>query len=185
MSTYPTKTWGAAGDGGFVVGDDTDLLARVRRLGNHGATGLHEHAEVSGCVGTNSRLDSIQAAILLGHAPLLAARVSRRREIAAEYDRDLPRAILPLRRSAGSPVQQYVIRFAKREALRAHLANRGIETAIYYPHALGDQPAMHARARAETPVARALCTELLALPVHEGMTPAEVALVLEACSEVC
>ncbi len=183
ISTYPTKTWGGAGDGGFVVGDDPELLSRIRLLGSHGAAGGHHHEPVAGAVGRNSRLDAIQAAVLLGHAPALADRVARRRAIAAAYDAGLPPEIRALRRSPGSPVHQYVVRAPERDRLRHHLAARGIETAVYYPKPLGDQPALRGRARGDTPVARALCGELLALPVHDGLADEDVARVLEACSE--
>lgn len=183
ISTYPTKTWGSAGDGGFVIGDDPELLGRVRMLGSHGSAGGHHHVEIAGAVGRNSRLDAIQAAILLGHAPALAERLARRRAIAAAYDAGLPPEIRPLRRSPGSPVHQYVVRAPDRDRLRHHLAMRGIETAIYYPKPLGDQPALSDRARGDTPVARALCAELVALPVHEGLGDDDLARVLEACSE--
>ena len=184
VSAYPTKTWGASGDAGFVLGDDPALLGRVRRLGNHGATGPHHHEPIDGMVGRNSRLDAVQAAVLLGHAPRLAARVARRRAIAARYDRELPPTFRPLARGPGHPVHHYVVRVPDRARIRAALEAAGVETAIYYPRPLHHQPALAGRARGETPVADALCTSLLALPVHDALDDDAVAAVLAACAEV-
>jgi dTDP-4-amino-4,6-dideoxygalactose transaminase len=184
VSTYPTKTWGAAGDGGFVIGDDLDLLERVRRLGNHGAIGPHQHVAIGGHVGRNSRLDAVQAAILLGHAGAVPQRVARRRAVAARYDAELPRAFRPLARSPGSAVHQYAVCVRDRDAVRVRLAEMQVETAIYYPRPLQRQPALAGRARGDTPVADALCAELLALPIHDSLTDVEASRVIEACALV-
>lgn len=183
ISTYPTKTWGASGDGGFVIGDDPELLARARRLANHGMDGVpHHHEAVGGVVGRNTRLDALQAAVLLAHAPRVAARVARRREIAARYDRELPPAIRPVPRDEGSPVHQYAVRHPRRDAIRAALAERGIETGIYYPTPLDRQPALGGVGKC--PVADTICASIFALPVHEGLTDEEVSAVLAAAHEV-
>lgn len=180
ISTYPTKTWGAAGDGGFVIGDDPELLRRVRRLANHGMDGVpHHHPAVEGVVGRNTRLDAMQAAVLLGHAPRIPARVARRQDIAARYDAALPAAMRPLPRDEGSPVHQYAVLSADRDRVRAALAEKGVETAVYYPTPLHRQPAL-AGNTARCPVADRLCRELFALPVHEGLDDDDVAVVLDA-----
>jgi dTDP-4-amino-4,6-dideoxygalactose transaminase len=184
VSTYPTKTWGSAGDGGFVIGDDDALLDRVRLLGSHGANEPHHHLPIGRHVGRNSRLDAVQAAVLLGHADRVPDRVARRRAIALRYDAELPRIFRPLSRSPGSPVHQYVARVAGRDAVRARLREKGIETAIYYPRPLQHQPALVGRARGETPVAEALCRAILALPIHEGLTDLDVDRVIRACREI-
>jgi len=160
--------------------DDPALLARVRLLGNHGGTGPHHHERVGPHVGRNSRLDAIQAAVLLGHAGAVPDRVARRRALAERYDRALPPGFRPLARSAGSPVHQYAVRVADRDAVRARLAERGIETAVYYPRPLQRQPALAGLARGDTPVADRLCAELLALPIHEGLTEEDADRVIAA-----
>jgi len=180
ISTYPTKTWGAAGHGGFVVGDDAELVSRLRLLSCHGASGSHHHDSIDGCVGRNSRLDALQAAVLLAHAPRVMDRVQRRRAMAVRYDNGLPSTYRPLARSDGSSVHQYVIRTPQRDRVQAHLRERGIDTAVYYPTPLGRQPALAHAVRRPTPVADALCAELLALPVHAGMSDADVDVVLDA-----
>ena len=179
VSTYPTKLWGAAGDGGFVVGDDRALLERVRALGNHGATGMHLHdAVVAGWVGRNSRLDALQAAVLVGRAETMGAVLAHRRSLIAAYDALLPAGVRPLRRSEGSPASPYVVRVAHRDDVMARLEAAGIGVSIYYPRSLAAQPALGG-ARS-TPVADALSMELLALPLHRGMELCDVERVVDA-----
>lgn len=179
VSTYPTKTWGGAGDGGFVVGDDPELLDRVRRLGRHGTTEPNVHHPVHGAVGRNSRLDAVQAAVLLGHEEAIAARVARRRAIAARYDASLPPGLRALPRDPGSPVHQYVVLASHRTELVARLTAAEVQWAIYYPRTLGDQPALAHAVVHPTPVADHLCAQMLALPAHAGMTDEQVDRVLE------
>lgn len=177
VSFYPTKTLGAAGDGGMVLSDDPELLARVTRLTHHGMPENYVHERVSGHIGGNSRLDALQAAVLLGHLHDLVPRVALRRRHAARYDAELPGAVRRLPRSVGHPVHQYVVRADNRDALRAFLATRGVETALYYPRTTGDQPALRGPA---TPNASAYCETTLALPVHECLTEPDVTTVIEA-----
>lgn len=179
-SFYPTKTLGAAGDAGIVLADDPVVAARARRLGSHGMPAPYLHERVGGHVGGNSRLDALQAAVLLAHLDDLPARVARRRAIAATYDAELPDSVLPLLRGAGHPVHHYVVRASDRDALQRALAAAEIETAVYYPRTVADQPAMAGIPAAPTPNATAFCAEALALPVHEGLTDDDVARVL-AC----
>jgi len=182
VSTYPTKTWGAAGEGGFVVGEG-DLLQRVRSLGNHGATRTaHVHVAVAGAVGRNSRLDAIQAAVLLGHAPAVARRVARRRALAARYDAGLPVSIEAFPRDEGSPVQQYVVHVENRPEVQSALSAAGVPWQVYYPRPLGDQPALEHAIRHPTPRAARFCETALALPIHAGLSDADVDRVLEVLS---
>lgn len=183
LSAYPTKTWGAAGDAGFVAGDDEDLLERVRRLGNHGAVEPGVHARLGGHTGRASRLDAVQAAVLLGHAEVLAERIERRRRLARRYDDGLPPGVRPLPRQAGSSVHQYCVLVRERDRVRQALEGRGIATAVYYPVPLQRQPALRACRAGPTPVADALCAEILALPIAD-CGEAEVERVLAALHEV-
>lgn len=183
LSTYPTKTWGSAGDGGFVAGDDDALIERVRLLANHGTEAPHRHTLVSGHTGRASRLDALAAAVLLGHASVLDARIARRRALAEQYDAGLPPSLRPLPRDAGSAVHQYCVRAEDRDRIAAGLAERGIATAIYYPTPLHRQPALQGCRAAPTPVADALCREILALPIHD-LGPAQVDIVLGALREL-
>jgi dTDP-4-amino-4,6-dideoxygalactose transaminase len=175
VSAYPTKTWGAAGDAGFVLGDDRTLLDRVRALGHHGMVAPHEHEAVGATVGRNCRIDAIQAAVLLAQAPEIDRRITRRREIAARYDASLPADLRPVARGPDHPVHQYVIRCQDRARWQARFAEADIETAVYYPRPLADQPALRGRVRAgPCPNAARFCDEALALPVDDALTDAEV-----------
>ncbi len=167
LSAYPTKTWGAAGDAGFVAADDPELLARVRSLGVHGAREPGVHGTEGGHAGRASRLDAVQAAVLLGHARVLEARVERRRALARRYDAQLPERLRPLPRSEGASVSQYVVRVDRRDALAAALRERGVETAVYYRRPLTRQPALEGCRRGPAPVAERLADEVLALPIAD------------------
>ena len=186
VSTYPTKTWGGCGDGGFVVGDDAVLLEKVRRLGRHGQVRNqppHTHDRVGDHTGRNSRLDAIQAAFLLASATTLEQRVHRRRAIAARYDAELPATVEPLPRDSGSPVHHYVCRTADRDVLQQKLMDAGVQTAVYYPRPLHHQAALMDRCATPpeaTPMANRLCAEMLALPVHATLSDADVDRVIEA-----
>ncbi|MBX2801662.1 MAG: DegT/DnrJ/EryC1/StrS family aminotransferase [Myxococcales bacterium] len=174
VSAYPTKTWGAAGDAGFVLGDDPELERVVRALANHGSTGSDLHQAMDGCVGRASRLDAVQAAVLMAHAPEVARRVQRRRELADRFDAALPASILPLPRQPGCSVHQYCVLAEDREALVRHLDAAGVGWAIYYGRPLSEQPALTSFPHRETPVARWMCERLLALPVRASLTEEEV-----------
>lgn len=167
LSAYPTKTWGAAGDAGFVLTDDDAIAERVRALGNHGQRTPGRFERIEGHAGRASRLDAVQAAVLLAHGEQLAQRLTRRRELARRYDAGLPEGMQPLPRSPGSAVHQYVVRTPRRAEVVRHLAACGIGAAVYYPATLRAQPALAGCRSAPTPVADRLAEELLALPVHD------------------
>ena len=183
-SLYPTKTLGAAGDAGVVLCADALTRERAWGLANHGQRAPHDHHALDGLVGTNSRMDALQSAVLLAHAPALPARIARRRALAAHYDDALPGWMRRLPRDAGHPVHQYVVRVPARERVRAALLEAGIETAVYYPRPLGDQPALAQWARTPTPNADAFCREALALPVHEHLSDDDAAHVVDACRRI-
>lgn len=174
VSAYPTKLWGAAGNAGFVVGDDPDALDRVRRLREHAMHGPHLHHRVGPWVGRNARLDALQAAVLVGHATGLDARLARRRALLARYEATLPAHVRPLPRTEGSPAAPFVVRTPRRDAAVAALTGAGIGCSVYYPRSLADQPALAGSPHRPTPVADALCRELLALPLHASMEASDV-----------
>ncbi len=182
VSFYPTKTLGAAGDGGCVFTDDIEVMRKLKLLTHHGMPTPYFAERVDGVVGANSRLDAIQAAILTVHLSDMPRRVFNRRKTAAIYDRELPPDIRRLPRSPGHPVHQYVVQLPEtvgREGVMRRLADQGVESAIYYPCSLSAQPALRDYAR-PTPNADAFCASCLALPVHEALTEAEVGRVVEA-----
>lgn len=182
VSFYPTKILGVLGDGGMVLCDDPDLAARVRELGFHGQRAAHRHHLTEGAMGGNSRLDAIAAGALLAQLPDLGARIGLRQAIAARYDAVTGELSVP--RDPGSPVSIYCIRHPDRDALRTRLQAEGIQTAIYYPRSLTEQPALAGCPRQPTPNAERFCAQAVALPCYEGMPAADVEATcsaLEAC----
>jgi dTDP-4-amino-4,6-dideoxygalactose transaminase len=179
-SFYPSKNLGCFGDGGAVTGNDEELLARVRCLANHGQVGRYRHARV----GVNSRLDSLQAAVLNCRLPRLDADNERRRAIAGRYreamDGLADLALLVDREETYSVYHQFTVRAARRDALQEQLAARGVGSSVHYPTPLYGQPAVAARERIpELPVAAVAAREVLSLPMFPQLTDAEVE---EVCS---
>lgn len=179
VSFYPTKTLGAAGDAGMVLTDSAEAQLALHRLTHHGMPAPNVHERVGGIIGANSRTDAIQAAILLAHLDDLPARMVARRATAAKYDSELPEWVSRLPREAAHAVHQYVVRVPNRDALRAHLLERGVETAVYYPIPLSRQAALAEFTHALTPNADRFCAQSLALPVHECLSETDVAQVID------
>ncbi len=167
VSFYPTKVLGGAGDGGMVLTDDAALSQRVRGLANHGGP-HHDYP------GSNSRLDALQAAVLLAYLAALEGRLQRRRHIASALDSASGGRALP--RDPGSPVTVWALRHSDRAGLAAALEAEGIQTRIYYPQPLSSFPAMKGRSRTAGPLSHAiaLCQEVLAVPCHADLTDDEV-----------
>jgi len=181
FSFYPTKNLGALGDGGAVVTNDRALAARIRRLRNGGQIDRYRHEEA----GVNSRLDELQAAILRARLPRLGRWTERRRALASRYRRLLADAVgidLPSERDPGHVYHLFVVRVRDahaeaRSALQTSLASRGIETLIHYPVPIPRQPALAAVEPHECPAATRACAEVLSLPLHPGLSDAEVDMV--------
>lgn len=178
FSFYPGKNLGAYGDAGMVVSDDADFAARVRRIANHGG-GQDKYDNV--VVGTNSRLDSLQAAVLRVKLRRLEAWNAERRERVAAYDRALagvPGVTTPREASgARSAWHLYTIRVRDgRDALQARLAARQIATAVHYPRPIHLQPAMAAAGGrpGDLPVSEQLSREVLCLPLYPELPQGDV-----------
>ena len=175
FSFYPTKNLGAMGDAGLVVTSDAALAERVRRLRNHGGHAAYQHPEVGG----NFRLDTLQAAILAAKFPYLDGWHARRRERAAYYDEHLavPGIELPVAAWGRErhTYHQYVIRVPdRRDALRAHLAGRRIDSMIYYPVPLHRQSCFRhlGHPAGAFPCSEDAAVRSLALPIYPELTPA-------------
>jgi dTDP-4-amino-4,6-dideoxygalactose transaminase len=164
-SFYPGKNLGALGDGGAVTTNDPDLARKIRMLGNYGSLRKYEHR----FAGLNSRLDSVQAAVLGVKLRVLDDWNARRHRIAGIYHSglgDLPLSLPPVAARTEPVWHLYVIRHAQREALAAHLADAAIQTGLHYPVACADQPAYAALGLAATcPQARFLASKVLSLPI--------------------
>ncbi len=179
FSFYPTKNLGALGDGGAVCTNDRALADRLRRLRNYGSAEKYHHVEP----GSNSRLDTLQAAFLNTKLPHLDAANDRRRAVAHRYREglaDLTGLALPA--PSGSSVwHQFVIRSPARDRLQYALAVQGVGTCIHYPVAPYDQPCFtgqHDPAR--FPVATRLAATVLSLPMADYLSDEDVAHVIAA-----
>jgi dTDP-4-amino-4,6-dideoxygalactose transaminase len=175
FSFFPSKNLGAWGDGGMMVTQDDALAARLRKLRLHGGAKQYHHEEV----GTNSRLDTVQAAILLAKLPHLAAWSEGRRRNAAFYNEAF-KSFAPVCAPRTDPANehifhQYTIRAERRDELMAHLKADGIGCAVYYPIALHLQPcfANLGYARGSLPVTEAAMADVLSLPVYPELSPAQ------------
>ncbi len=176
FSFYPTKNLGALGDAGMTATDDAELAVALRERREYGWRDRY----VSACVGINTRLDPLQAAILGAKLPRLADDNARRRAIAARYDRGL--AGLPLelprrRGDCGHVFHQYVIQTGQRDLLREHLRAAQIGTGIHYPVPVHLQPAYQGRLGefpAGLPATTRAAREILSLPIYPQLSSAAV-----------
>jgi dTDP-4-amino-4,6-dideoxygalactose transaminase len=165
-SFFPSKNLGCYGDGGAMFTNDDALAKKLRRLANHGQTVKYQHD----VVGLNSRLDTLQAAVLLAKLPYLSEFEKQRRAVAARYDAALAEIVglsVPQRTVDSSHVfHQYTLKCdseAMRDALKKHLRDRGIPSMIYYPIALHRQTAY--KQVVNLPVSEDLCNRVLSLPI--------------------
>jgi len=171
-SFFPSKNLGAWGDGGMIVTSDDAAAERLRRLRLHGGAKQYHHDEV----GTNSRLDTLQAAVLLAKLPHLAAWSAKRREHAAYYTRafqDVPQVTPPAVDAANEHIfHQYTIRAERRDALQAHLKQEGIGHAVYYPIPLHRQPcfAHLGYQDGRLPQAERAARAVISLPIYPELT---------------
>jgi dTDP-4-amino-4,6-dideoxygalactose transaminase len=189
LSFYPTKNLAGCGDGGMVVTDDDRLAERVRLLRQQADASVlggrkYFHPEV----GFNSRLDELQAAVLRVKLPHLDAwNEARRRHAERYHDLLLGSGVrLPAPSVEGSHVYcLYTVRSRRRDALRAHLRDRGVGTEIYYPLPLHLQQAYRATGGREGdhPVAEGLAREVLSIPVYPELSEQQVGWVARAIRE--
>jgi dTDP-4-amino-4,6-dideoxygalactose transaminase len=189
FSFYPSKNLGAFGDAGLLAADDdTALIDRTRMMRTHGMVSRYHHSLVGG----NFRMDALQAAILRVKAPYLAAWTGGRRDNARRYAALFREAALidsvtlPVEPPDGRHIfNQFVIRVARRDALREHLTARGIGTEIYYPVPLHLQPCLGylGGRRGDFPEAERAAAESLALPVYPELTPAQQRTIVGAIAE--
>lgn len=182
FSFFPSKNLGAWGDGGMIVTRDATLAERLRRLRTHGGAKQYHHDEI----GTNSRLDTLQAAVLLAKLPHLAGWSAARRERAARYDAAFA-GLAGVRTPVVAPenehiYHQYTLRVERRDALKAHLGKLGIGCAVYYPIPLHLQPCFAALGyrQGQLPEAEGAAREVLSLPVYPELTDALQDQVVEA-----
>ena len=182
LSFFPSKNLGAWGDAGMMLTQDDVLAERLRKLRLHGGAKQYHHDEV----GTNSRLDTVQAAVLLVKLPHLGAWSAARRARAARYSDAFAShaAIQPPEIDPANEhiFHQYTIRAERRDGLAAHLKARGIGHAVYYPVGLHLQPCFsHLGYRpGRLPVTEAAMAEVLSLPIYPELTQTQQDAVIDA-----
>ncbi|MFN2183147.1 MAG: DegT/DnrJ/EryC1/StrS family aminotransferase, partial [Anaerolineae bacterium] len=172
FSFYPSKNLGAYGDAGAIVTDDAALAEKARMLRHGGQRGTFEHA----LLGTNSRLDEIQAAILRVKLAHLDNWNERRRSLAARYEAalsDRAELILPaVPQEAEHVFHLYVVRTPLRDRLRSYLDGTNVQTGVHYPKAVYMQPAYASLGyeKGACPHAEAAAREILSLPLFPQLS---------------
>ena len=189
FSFYPSKNLGCFGDGGMTVTRDAEVAKKMRSLRNYGAPSKYLHAEL----GTNSRLDTLQAAILKVKLPHLASWNSDRLRAARYYDTLLKplqeKGIYPIQNTSGNGhiYHLYVIRVTERfhldrDILQEKLTEAGISAGIHYPIPCHLQPAYQdlGYKKGDFPNTEILSKEILSLPMYPGITEAQIERVVDA-----
>ena len=182
FSFYPGKNLGAYGDAGAVVSQDEALIEQIRTLANHGRLEKYTHK----MEGVNSRLDTLQAAILRVKLRYLDEWNQKRRQIADAYREQLtsPGIALPIVHEHAEPVWHlFVIRLAEREQLQSLLKQAGIATGIHYPVPLHLQPAYEdRRSQYDLPNTERAAQEVLSLPMYPELRQEQIEAVCSAVS---
>lgn len=171
-SFFPTKPLGCYGDGGAVFTSDEDLAKAIRQIARHGQERRYHHVRV----GVNSRLDTIQAAILLPKLGVLDDELKHRQLTANRYARLLAEigtvAAPIIEEFNASAWAQYTVRVASRSKVQAHLMQAGVPTAVHYPAPLNKQPAVQDPS-AVLPVGDVVATEVMSLPMSPYLSEAD------------
>jgi len=175
FSFFPSKNLGGAGDGGMMVSNNAEYADRARLLCNHGARPKYYHA----IIGTNSRLDALQAAILRVKLKHLDRWSEKRAQNAKLYDSlfEGSRIGRPFRDARSRHIyNQYVVRHERRDELKKHLDERGIGNEVYYPVALHRQQcfAPLGYREGDMPQSEAAAKETLALPIYPELTEEQI-----------
>lgn len=177
-SFFPSKPLGCYGDGGAIFTSDDELAIIMRQIARHGQEKRYHHIRL----GVNSRLDTIQAAILLSKLDVLDWELAARERLANRYNELIsslaarnthatiqPPYIEPYNKSAWA---QYTIKVPNRDALRAKLESFGVPTVVYYPVPLNRQPAV-ADPKSFVPLGETAAGQVLSLPMHPYLTDRE------------
>lgn len=194
-SFFPSKNLGCYGDGGAVFTNNDALASQMRAIANHGMVVRYHHD----MVGVNSRLDSIQAAVLRAKLPHLSEYTAARQAAAAAYDRAFaqhPRLLIPARDSQSTHVfHQYTLRLVApdgidpatyRDSIREQLISRGIPAMVYYPVPLHLQKAYKSErhAKGSLPNAEHLAQCVLSLPMHTCLDPLQIEFITSNLLEI-
>ena len=179
-SFFPSKPLGCYGDGGAIFTNDEKLATVIRQIARHGQDRRYHHIRI----GVNSRLDTLQAAILLPKLEILDDEMRARRQVAATYTELLNEAGIittPFIESHNeSAWAQYTIQVDNRDQVQAKLKEQGIPTAVHYPIPLNKQPAV--ASDADLPVGDTVAQKVMSLPMHPYLTKQEQQIIVSALS---
>ncbi|VFR18643.1 Glutamate--UDP-2-acetamido-2-deoxy-D-ribohex-3-uluronic acid aminotransferase (PLP cofactor) [plant metagenome] len=182
-SFFPSKPLGCYGDGGAMFTNDDALATVLRQIARHGQEKRYHHVRV----GVNSRLDTMQAAILLAKLDIFEDEIALRNEVAEQYARRLATIpglglpeVQPYNRSVWA---QYTVQVNDRERLQSGLKERGVPTAVHYPVPLNKQPAVR-NDSAQLPIGDALSDRVMSLPFHPYLDASTLDRVASALSDV-
>jgi UDP-2-acetamido-2-deoxy-ribo-hexuluronate aminotransferase len=180
-SFFPSKPLGCYGDGGAIFTNDEALAKVIRQIARHGQDRRYHHIRV----GVNSRLDTLQAAILLPKLEILAEEIELRQQVASAYDRILGEHGIKttpyVEAHNVSAYAQYSIQVEDRESVQKVLQEAGVPTAVHYPIPLNKQPAV-ADAAAVLPVGDAVAQRIMSLPMHPYLKQDDQAHIASALS---
>lgn len=182
FSFYPGKNLGAMGDGGCVTTNDKELADKVRELGNYGSIIKYTHNEK----GVNSRLDTIQAAILDIKLKYLDTWNREKNNIAKQYLEGIKnkKVILPEVHEENYHIwHQFVIRVENREEFRKYLEANGISTLIHYPIAIHKQKAYSEYNELELPIAETYSKTVVSLPIYNGLKDEEIKYIIDVINK--
>jgi UDP-2-acetamido-2-deoxy-ribo-hexuluronate aminotransferase len=176
-SFFPSKPLGCYGDGGALFTDNDELALVMRQIARHGQDRRYHHVRV----GVNSRLDTLQAAILLAKLPLLDEELVLRGQVAETYRELIAAAGLAIAPYVAphnqSAFAQYTVSVPERDAVQAHMQRAGVPTAVHYPIPLNRQPAVGDES-VTLPVGDQHARQVLSLPMHPYLRPEEQHLVI-------
>ena len=174
-SFYPGKNLGALGDAGAVTTNDDELAAVVRALGNYGSHQKYVHDYK----GRNSRIDELQAAMLLAKLPYLDAANQRRKEIASLYINKVENPQIRIPQSDRDCVWHIFPIFSEhRDQLQQYLAKNGVETQIHYPIPPHKQRCYKEWSHLSLPITEQIHAQELSIPCHQAMTPADATVIV-------
>lgn len=184
FSFYPSKNLGSFGDGGMVVLNDPSVAADIRKLRNHGSKGSYRHESV----GFNSRLDEIQAGVLLVKMKRIDAYNNKRRQKAALYGELLSAKVeRPVERPGCTHVyHQYTIRSSRRDEIQMRLRENNIASVVYYPTPLHIQEAVNflGYRKGDFPVAEETSERVLSLPMYPELEETSIARIADIINNV-
>lgn len=177
-SFFPSKPLGCYGDGGAIFTNDEELATVIRQIARHGQDRRYHHIRV----GVNSRLDTLQAAILLPKLEILADEIQARQKVAETYTKLLDEAGINttpyIKEGNVSAWGQYTVQVENRSDVQEQLKSQGIPTAVHYPIPLNKQPAV--ASDRELPVGDAIAERVMSLPMHPYLHNSSIEMIVAA-----